>query len=360
MTNTTAINLLKEVTQIHGISGHEKQVSRWMKQQMEPYADEIIYDNLGSIFALKKSKQADAPKVMISGHMDEVGFLVAQILESGSLKIHPVGGWFSQNLLSHRISVTNREGKVFKGAIASVPPHLLSAADRTKPVEISQMLVDIGATSKQEVLQWGIQTGDMLVLDGSFEQLSETRFLSKAFDNRYGCALAVQTLQDLKDIELPFDLYIGATVQEEVGLRGAKSAVNMIKPDMAIVLDCSPANDISGDKSGWGQLGEGVLIRVVDSGFIAHLGFIHYFEDLCKQHGIKHQRFISAGGTDASAIHSSLEGVMTLTCCICSRNIHSSSSIIDIRDYESAHLALKELILSLNNDKIESIRTSNR
>lgn len=355
-----SIQLLKEVTQIDGVAGHEKMVSRWLKQQYEPYCDEIVYDNLGSIFAIKKSKIKDAPTIMVAAHMDEVGFLVSQIKDNGSLTLHPIGGWFSQNLLSHRVTVTNRFGETFKGVIGSVPPHLLSEAQRQKPFEVEQMLVDIGATSRQDVLDMNISTGDMIVLEGSFEPLGASRYVSKAFDNRYGCALGVDVLKSLKDTDLPYNLAIGATVQEEVGLRGAKTAVNLIKPDLAIVLDCSPANDLSGDKNAWGQLGQGVLIRSVDSSFIAHRGFINYFEDICKEHDISHQQFISRGGTDAGAIHSSLEGVITLTCCISARNIHTNSSVLDINDYQSAKKALKTLLESINQDKIELISNSNR
>lgn len=355
-----AIELLEELTTIDGISGHEKYVSRYLKTQYEDLADEIVYDNLGSIFAIKKSKTPNAKRVMVSGHMDEVGFLVRVINDNGTISMHPIGGWFSQNLLSHRVTITNSKGETFKGAIASVPPHLLSEQQRNQPYNIDAMLIDIGATSKQEVLDKGIKTGDMIVLEGSFERLSEDRLLSKAFDNRYGCAISVQILEALKGVELPFDLVVGATVQEEVGLRGAKSAANMIKPDLSIVLDCSPANDLNGDRKALGFLGEGVLVRVVDGNFIAHQGFIEYFVDICQQHNIKHQPFISAGGTDAGAIHTSGNGIPTLTCCICARNIHTSSSVMDLNDYESALNALKELLISLNNDKIEAITKSNR
>ncbi len=355
-----ATQLLEDLTQINAISGHEKYVSRYLKQHYEALSDEIIYDNLGSIFAIKKSKVENAPKVMISAHMDEVGFLVKKINDNGTLSMHPIGGWFSQNLLSHRVTITNSKGENFKGAIASLPPHLLSESQLKQPFKIESMLIDMGAQSKQEVLDKGIKTGDMIVLDGPFEKMSDDRILAKAFDNRYGCAMTVQILEEVKDLELPFDLVVGATVQEEVGLRGAKTAAHLINPDLAIVLDCSPANDLSGDRSALGFLGEGVLVRVVDSNFIAHTGFIEYFIDICQSHNIKHQFFISAGGTDAGAIHTSLDGIPTLTCCISARNIHSSSSIMDLNDYQAALIALKELLNSLNEAKIELIRDSNR
>src|SRR5699024_3664805 len=128
-----------------------------------------------------------------------VGFLVKEITDTGVLKLHPVGGWFSQTLLAHRIKLTNRYGDVFKGTIGSIPPHMLSPEDRKKPMEISQMIADVGAQDKDEVLSWNIQVGDMIVVEGPFEKLNEKRLLAKAFDNRYGCVMGLDILDSLKD-----------------------------------------------------------------------------------------------------------------------------------------------------------------
>ena len=343
MLSKQQLRWFEEITQIDGVSGHEKNVAHYLKTEYEKMDYDVLYDQLGSITAFKKSKKENAPKVMLLGHMDEVGFLVKDITETGVLKLHPVGGWFSQTLLAHRVNVTNRYGEVFKGTIGSIPPHMLSAADRAKPMEIAQMAVDVGAQDKEEVLSWTIQVGDMVVVDGPFEKLNEKRLLAKAFANRYGCVMGLDILDSLKDKDLPFNLYVGASVQEEVGLRGATTITNMINPDYAIVLDCSPANDAL-DKNAQGKLGAGVLIRMMDGSMIANKDLIHELVDVCVENDIKHQYYFSNGGTDAGAVHKSNMGVPTVTACIVARNIHTSSSILDVEDYLAAKKAILKLL----------------
>lgn len=345
MLNKQQLEWFETITQLDGVSGHEHEVAKYLKQEYLKFnIDEVIQDNLGSILAVKKSKKPNAPKVLVLGHMDEVGFLVREVTETGVLKIHPVGGWFSQTLLAHRVRVTTRHQQQYLGTIGSIPPHMLSPEERMKPMDIPQMLVDVGARNKDEVKSMGIQVGDMIVLQGEFEVLNNgERLLSKAFDNRYGCVMGLDLLSELHDQELDFDLYVGASVQEEVGLRGAQTVSNLVKPDLAIVLDCSPANDAL-DSKALGKLGAGVLVRVMDGNMIATKDLIYKFVDVCKENDIDHQYYFSPGGTDAGAVHKSGEGVKTLTCCLCARNIHTSSSILDTHDYLSAKEALVKFI----------------
>lgn len=347
MLSNKQLKWFKDLSQINGVSGHEENVAAYLNNAYTEMGYDVVYDNLGSIAAVKKSKNEDAKTLMILAHMDEVGFLVKDILDTGVLKLHPVGGWFSQNLLAHRVSVTTRSGKVFKGAIGAIPPHLLSPAERVKPFQIESMVVDIGASSKEEALEWGVNIGDMIVVDGTFENLSNNRILAKAFDNRYGCVMGLDILDSFKDLELDFNLVVGASVQEEVGLRGAQTLTNMINPDEAIILDCSPANDAV-SKDAMGKLGEGVLIRVMDGSMIASKDFLYELVDVCTDHDIKHQYYYSPGGTDAGIVHKTHSGVKTLTCCIVARNIHTSSSILDTNDYLAAKEALVKLLEKRN------------
>lgn len=342
MLNKQQLNWFETITQIDGVSGHEHDVAAYMKSEFQRMgADEIIQDQLGSLMAVKKSSTPNAPKVMILAHMDEVGFLVKQIMPTGALKLHPVGGWFSQNLLAHRLVLTTREGKKYPGTIGSIPPHLLPAEKRSSAIQIEDMLADVGAVDADDAKAMGIEVGDMMVVQGPFEILNGgKRLLSKAFDNRYGCVLALDTFEQLKDLELDYDLYIGASVQEEVGLRGAQTITQMIKPDFAVVLDCSPANDVA-DKTALGILGDGVLIRMADGSMIANKDVIYKFVDVCVANDIKHQYYYSPGGTDAGIVHKSNDGIPTLTCCLVARNIHTPSSILDSDDYLSARKALK-------------------
>lgn len=342
--NDNQLQWFKDLTQLNGVSGHEQEVSKYLHKAYENVSDEIIYDNLGSIVALKKSKNPNAKKVLVLAHMDEIGFLIKNIKSNGLLTIQPVGGWFSQTLLSNRVEVINRHGDVFKGAIISTPPHMLTPQQRSTPVEISDMIVDIGFRSYDEVIEKGISIGDPIVCSGNFEMMNDdSRILAKAIDNRYGCVLGIDLLNSLKDTELDYDLYVGASVQEEVGLRGATTIAQLISPDFAIILDCSPANDAF-DSSVLGKLGEGVLLRVMDGNMIANKDILYSFKDICDKHGIKNQFYYSMGGTDAGIVHKTNDGIKTLTCCVVARNIHTPSSILDVEDYLSAKQGLETFL----------------
>ena len=353
-----ALKYLEELTQLYGISGHEQAVRSYLKEKYEFLADEVKIDNLGSLAAIKKSKNPEAKTIMLLGHMDEIGFIVNYITNQGLLKLRPVGGWNPNNILGHRAVLVTDDQSVFRGTIGSVPPHLLTPEQRNQAPKIDDMLLDLGFTSKAEISEAGIKIGHQVLLDGPFVQLSEHRILAKAFDNRFGCAIGLLLLESFKDVDLPFHLVVGASVQEEVGLRGAQTITNLMKPDMAVIFDCSPANDLTSNAP-LGQLGEGALVRVMDGSFIAHRKFINYYEHILQTHDLKHQYFLSSGGTDAGAVHKSLDGVTTLTACICGRYIHTNSTIIDLRDVESVYLGMKYLLESLNKDKIEEITSYN-
>lgn len=350
MLSKQQLKWFEDLTQIDGISGHEEKVAAYLSQEYKRMGYDVVYDNLGSIAAYKPTKKEHAETVLILGHMDEIGFLVKDITETGVLKMHPVGGWFDQTLLAHRVNVHTRKGDVYKGAIGSIPPHMLKPEDKSKPMNIPQMIVDIGATDKEDVLSKGVQIGDMIVLEGSFEVLNENRLLAKAFDNRYGCVMGLDLLDSLRDVELDFNLYVGASVQEEVGLRGAQTMTQMINPDYAIVLDCSPANDAL-DSKALGFLGQGVLIRMMDGSMIANKDLVYELVDICDENDIPHQFYYSNGGTDAGIVHKIHDGVKTLTCCIVARNIHTSSSILDTRDYANAKKAILKLLEKRNDLK---------
>ncbi|MFV0255823.1 MAG: M42 family metallopeptidase [Erysipelotrichaceae bacterium] len=353
------INLMRELTEALGIGADEKDVSRILKREYLKYSQEIIYDNLGSIAVVKRSKTKNAPKVMLLGHMDEVGMMVTKITDTGCLEFCPVGGLWNQNLLAQRVIVRATED--ISGVIGSIPPHLLTPELRMKPMSLDNMLVDCGFTSKDEALKAGVRVGCSIIVEGSFKLLNNgKRLLAKAWDNRFGCLLGVELLAKLKDVELPFDLYIGASSQEEVGIRGAKTLTNLIDPDLAIIADCSPANDASGEKKTFGQLGKGPLVRVIDRNYLPNRALIDLWESTLKDNDIPYQYYLSLGGTDAGEVHKSRNGVLTLTSCICARNIHSNSSIIDADDYSNAIKGLDLFLRKLNRELIDEIKQENR
>ncbi len=349
------LQLFKELTELRGVSGQEKEINAYLTKKYEELGLEIVRDNLGSLFAYKPSKKPNAKKVMIAGHMDEVGLIVVKINPNSLLKADPVGGLNSETLLAHRIHVQTTSGTWLPGAIDAIPPHLQTAADRDSVTPIKNMLFDFGFRSEEEARLAGIKEGSQIVVDGEFVSLNNgQRILGKAFDNRYGLVLGLDLLEHLQDVELDVDLYVGGTVQEEVGLRGAETASYLIDPDLAIVLDCSPARDSSGDTSQLGQLGDGVLIRYFDRGMIAFKELLDYQMEAADKTGVKYQYFDSPGGTDAGAIHKKYSGIRTLTHCIVARNIHTCSSVIDIDDYIAARETLIYMIENLDDERFES------
>ncbi len=179
--------------------------------------------------------------------------------------------------------------------------------------------------------------------------------MAKAWDNRYGCGLSIELLKELQGAELPNTLYSGATVQEELGTRGAQTAANMIQPDLFFALDASPANDASGDKNQFGQLGKGVLLRIFDRTMVTHSEMRNFVLDTAETHDIPYQYFVSPGGTDAGRVHISNEGVPSAVIGICSRYIHTSASIIHVDDYLAAKELLLKLVKACDSSAVQSI-----
>jgi putative aminopeptidase FrvX len=336
--NATQLERFRALTQIPGIAAHEMRVREYMKKELSKHADELVFDKLGSVFAVKKSKKPGAPKLMMSGHMDEVGFVVKQITPKGLIKFFPLGRTWEHVVMAQRVMVySSITGQGFPGAVASIPPHLLPEETAKKLLSIDQMLIDIGAASRDEVWEAGIRPGDMIVVDGPFVPLfGGKKLLSKAWDNRFGCAMAIDVLEAVAGEDLGVDLYIGATVQEESGLRGAKTSAFMIEPDVSLVFESSAAGDNAGDAEELGQQGKGVLLRFVDRTSITHRGLFMYATGLCEKKRIPFQYFMALGGTDSGEIHTSRAGCPSMTVGVPSRYIHTNSSIMDYRDYAAA------------------------
>ena len=354
---TDTLELMREITQIIGVSGNEKYISEAVQKYYKRYTDKIIFDNLGSVFAVKPCGRSNAKRVMICGNMDETGFIVNGITDMGLIKILPLGAVLDQTMLSQRVRLMNNDGKEFKGTIITAD----SDEENSKVIKANEMLVDIGATSKEEVNELGIKFGDSIVVDGQFEVLAKgQRILSKAWDNRYSCVLGIELLEALKDIKLDVDLYVGCIVQNKVGLRGSEPATNLIKPDLAIVMDCFQANDIDGVKEAVGKLGEGVLANFYDKSMMPNRTLLRYLVDICKSNHIKYQYYYSMKENDAKWIHKKIIGCPTLMACICARNINTNSSIIDINDYMAAKKAIIQVVKSLDSEKIDKFKAENR
>jgi putative aminopeptidase FrvX len=351
------LKLFQTLTELPGAPGNEHLVRNFMREQLSLYSDEIVQDKLGSIFGIKKGNE-NGPTVMVAGHMDEVGFMVTQITDNGMLRFQPLGGWWSQVLLAQRVQIMTDHGPII-GVIGSIPPHLLDDSKKNKPMEIKNMLIDIGADDKEDAKKIGIKPGQPILPICPFTPMAnKKKIMAKAWDNRYGCGLAIELLKEVKDETLPNTLYAGATVQEEVGLRGSQTAANMIKPDIFFALDASPANDMTGEKSEFGQLGKGTLLRILDRTMVTHRGIKEFILDTAETYKIPYQYFVSPGGTDAGKVHLSNEGVPSAVIGICSRYIHTHASIIHVDDYAAAKELVVKLVKACDQTTVDTIKAN--
>ncbi|RXZ02436.1 M42 family metallopeptidase [Fictibacillus sp. S7] len=350
--NTDTLQLFKTLTELPGAPGFEHDVRKFVRKEIEPFSDEIIQDGMGSIFGVR---HGEGPKVMVAGHMDEVGFMVTRITRNGMIHFETLGGWWSQVLLAQRVQIITDHGPVI-GVIGSVPPHLLGEDQRKRPMDIKHMYIDIGADSRQDAEKFGIRPGQQIVPICPFTPMANPKkIMAKAWDNRYGVGLAIELLKELKDVKLPNQLYSGATVQEEAGLRGSKTAANLIEPDIFYALDASPANDMTGNENEFGHLGKGTLLRILDRTMITNKNLREFILDTAETNNIPYQYFVSPGGTDAGSVHLSGKGVPSAVVGICSRYIHTHASIVHVDDYAAAKELLIQLVKTTDQSMLDSI-----
>ncbi|MBL4951174.1 M42 family metallopeptidase [Neobacillus sp. YIM B02564] len=351
------LTMLKDLTDARGIPGNEREVREVMKKYIEPFADEITTDGLGSLIAKKVGKE-DGPRIMIAGHLDEVGFMVTQIDDKGFLRFQPVGGWWGQVMLAQRVTIVTKKGDV-TGIIGSKPPHVLSQEQRKKPVEIKDMFIDIGASSREEAEEWGVRPGDMVVPYFEFTVMNnEKMLLAKAWDNRIGCAIAIDVLKQLKGVEHPNVVYGVGAVQEEVGLRGAKTATYKIKPDIGFAVDVGIAGDTPGitEKEAMSKIGKGPQIVVYDASMVSHKGLRDFVTDVADELNIPYQfESMPGGGTDAGSIHLVHNGVPALAITIATRYIHSHAAMLHRDDFDNAVKLVVEVIKRLDRETVDKI-----
>ncbi|AQX53539.1 M42 family metallopeptidase [Priestia flexa] len=351
------LQMLKDLTDAKGIPGNEREPREVMKKYIESYADSISTDGLGSLIA-KKVGDEKGPKIMVAGHLDEVGFMVTQIDDKGFIRFQTVGGWWSQVMLAQRVTIVTRKGDI-TGVIGSKPPHILPAEVRKKTVEINDMFIDIGASSREEAMEWGVKPGDQIVPYFEFTVMNnEKMLLAKAWDNRIGCAIAIDVLKNLKGQEHPNVVYGVGTAQEEVGLRGAKTSANLIQPDIAFGVDVGIAGDTPGvsEKEAASKMGDGPQIILYDASMVSHKGLRDFVTDVADEMNIPYQfDALSGGGTDSGAIHISANGVPALSITIATRYIHSHAAMLHRDDYENAVKLITEVIKKLDRETVNKI-----
>ncbi|AJD91716.1 peptidase M28 [Jeotgalibacillus malaysiensis] len=351
------LTMLKDLTDAKGIPGNEREPREVMKKYISPFADEVTTDGIGSLIA-KKSGEAGGPRVMVAGHLDEVGFMITQIDDKGFLKFQTVGGWWSQVMLAQRVTIVTKKGDI-TGVIGSKPPHILPPEARKKPVDIKDMFIDIGASSREEAVEWGVTPGDMAVPYFEFTVMNNDKMLlAKAWDNRIGCAIAIDVLRQLKGQEHPNEVFGVGTVQEEVGLRGARTAAAAVNPDIGIAVDVGIAGDTPGvtAKEASSKMGKGPQIILYDASMVGHKGLRDFITSIADEHGIPYQfDAIAGGGTDAGSIHLSATGAPSIAITVASRYIHSHAAMIHKDDYENAVKLIVEVVKKLDRDAVNTI-----
>jgi putative aminopeptidase FrvX len=328
-------NLLKDLTEVSGVAGYEQDVRDVILRRFQQLG-EISRDKIGSLIC-QKTGESEEPKVVLAGHMDEIGFMVKHITKEGFLRFTPLGGWWDQVLLAQRVVIKTPARDVV-GVIGAKPPHLLSDEERKKVVEKKDMYIDIGATSEEEVESSGVRIGDPIVPVGEFVILASGKtYLAKAFDDRVGCALAIATLQRLAGASHPNTVFAVATAQEEVGARGATTSVELINPDVAIILEVEIAGDVPGIKPEESavKLGGGPALLAYDARMIPNLKLRDLVIDTAKEKGIPLQiSALEGGATDGGPIHLHKSGVPTVVLSVPTRHIHSHGSIIHRQDFD--------------------------
>ena len=351
--------MIKELTELQGTSGNERNIRNYMRERMAPLVDRIETDGLGGIFGIREHEDETAPRIMVAAHMDEVGFMVSGITDRGLFRVVPLGGWNAYVVSAQRYTLQTSKGDI-PVISSSVPPHLLRGEGEGKKVKVTDILFDAGFDTKEEAMAFGVRPGDTIVPQvETIWTANKKKIISKAWDNRYGNTVVLETLEALKNEKLPNTLIAGSNVQEEVGLRGTKGAVHKFKPDLFFAVDCSAADDLTTTKDTFGHLGEGFLLRIQDPGMITLKGMREFLLDTAETHDIPYQYFVSKGGTDAGAAHVMNDGVPSAVIGVCARYIHTHQTMFHIDDYAAAKEMVAQVIKALDKSTYETIMAMN-
>lgn len=364
-----SLKFLEQLSNVNGPSGFERQATLLIKDYVEKYVDDMCTDRIGSLI-YSKTGSSESPSILVPGHVDEVGFIISSVNSDGYLTFNPLGGWFDQVLLGQRVNIMTKKGLI-QGVIAAKPPHVLDPKEREKVVTKESMFIDVGASNKDEAVEMGIRIGDAAVPESKFSTIKKKRFkdgkeagertiaFGKAFDDRVGAFLAATLIKTLstKKISHPNKIIGAATVQEEVGLRGARTAANLVKPDVAIVLDVDIAGDVPGIQASQApaRMGEGVSVTTWDLSMVPNQPLKELVIDICERKDIPFQLSHAKGGTDAGQIHLSNIGVPSIVIGVPVRHIHSHVAITDLEDIDNCSKLLIELMKALDRKTVDSL-----
>jgi endoglucanase len=351
------LTLLKELTEAFGISGFEDNIGRMMAGYFKKTAA-VTRDHLGSVIARVTGK-TERPKIMFAAHMDEIGFLVKSITKTGFIKFLPVGGWWAGNLPGQKVKVINRKGDQFVGMIGQKAIHEMREEETKKLPEIDDLFIDVGASAEFKVKErLQIRPGDPIVPEAKFEVMANSDLLlAKAWDDRMGCALLVELAGNIAALEHPNTVFLTATVQEEVGLRGARTAAYAVAPDVAFALDVGLSRDMPGYEEEYDErLGSGVAILIYDRTMIPHPRLKEFVIELAENNNIPFHLTSLKGGYDTGIIHLNQAGVPSLALGIPTRYIHGHLGIINVNDYEHLLNLITLIVKNLDEETLNSIQ----
>ncbi|MGB4984182.1 MAG: M42 family metallopeptidase [Erysipelotrichaceae bacterium] len=347
-------SLLKQLSDLSSISSREKTISSYLEDIYRTNNIDFSYDNLGSIIGVINNDKR-LKKIMIDAHMDEVGFIVKEIDSKGFIYLQTIGSWWSHMLLGQVMVVTTKDNKSYYGVIGSPATHGISAEIKNKTVDINSIYLDMGVSDSQEIEYLGIKIGDMVTPKSDYMIMNNENYIcNKAFDDRIGTYILIELFKELSNFDYN-TLYLANSVQEEPGLRGARTTTYKIAPDIAFAIDTTLSGDTPYNKNSC-QLGKGVVISLLDSNSIANRKLVKYVEGIASINKIPFQYAVfNQGGTDSGNIHKTLEGVISLTLSIPIRYMHTAHSMINVLDVQACIDLLKDIILDLNDEKITEI-----
>lgn len=334
------IDLLKRLCETPGVPGREQRVRALIEKEVEGLFDEVRTDPMGSLHCVRKARGGtkNPKKIMLLSHMDEIGFLVSHVGKNGIIHVDPVGGFDRRNLFSRRVLVCTESGD-YKGVMnpGGKPIHILPPEDAKKIPEMADFFVDIGLG---EEAADKVQVGDFVVMDEPFFEMGD-KLVSKALDNRVACWLGIEAMRrlDKKGADNPYEIHVVFTAQEEVGLRGARTASHAVQPDIGLGIDTTLACDTPGvpEHESVTTQGKGFGLHVKDSSFIADVELVRQIEDLAKSNNIPYQRTILArGGQDGAAAQQAAAGARAAGIVVGTRFIHTVTETIDRTDLKAA------------------------
>lgn len=345
------IDLLKTLTSLSGPCGYEHAVSYYLRDYLKGKVDEVTIDPIGNVIARKKGDSA-GPTLLLTAHMDEIGFMVKKIEANGLLRFEKLGGHDDRILLAQPVNVMGAKGDV-AGVIGTMSAHFVKFDDPSKVRKHQQLYIDIGASSREEVLELGVTVGTPITWGTEFQVFgpkNAQKVRSKALDDRAGCAVLVQVLEEIQNTSFAGELVFLFAVQEEVGLRGAKTAAEHIQADAAIAIDTTAVSDTPEETMDQTLgLGLGTGIKVMDFSLIVHKTMKELLISLAEKNQIQYQLEVFPGiGTDGGATNYANKGIPTGVLSIPSRYAHSPVEVIDVNDLEATKELVKAFILNLH------------